>query len=130
MIKYTLLFILSIIAALPSVSFAEWKLMSKSVDEISNYIDFKRIRKQGEYVYFWQLSNYLKPIKKGNSSAKKFIQGDCKKFRYKILSSSYYKEAMGRGRSNGQDPVKKDWSYSNPNSVIATSLTAVCKYIR
>tara|TARA_B100001250_G_scaffold256250_1_gene220600 strand:- start:132 stop:524 length:393 start_codon:yes stop_codon:yes gene_type:complete len=129
MIKYTLLYILVFLIAFPTFGFAEWKKMNKSTGEINNYIDFKRIRKQGEYVYFWQLSDYLKPIKKDNFSAKKFIQGDCKKFRYKILSSSYHKEAMGRGRSDGQDPVEKGWSYPNLNSVNEASLEAVCKHI-
>jgi hypothetical protein len=125
-----LLIILSILMMFSSTSYAEWRKISESVDGISYYVDFKRIRKHGGYIYFWQLSNYSKPNNDGNLSAKKYSQGDCKQFRYKILSSSYHKEPMGRGRSDGQDPVKKGWKYPHPNSVIETSLIAVCRFKR
>ena len=128
--KFVPLLILIIFIVFSSTGFAEWKKISISADGISYYVDFKRIRKQGEYVYFWQLSNYLKPTKDGDFSAKKYSQGDCKEFKYKILSSSYHKKTMGRGRSDGQDPVKKGWRYPPPNSVIETVLRAVCKHIK
>ena len=123
-----LIITLVISMAFSSISYAEWRKVSESLDSISYYLDFKRIRKRGGYVYFWQLSNYLKPTEYGDLSAKKFSQGDCKQFRYKVLSSSYYKKPMGKGRSDGQDPVKKGWRYPKPNSIIKTILNAVCEH--
>ena len=61
------------------------------------YVDFERIRKHGGYVYWWDLSDLLKPTETGMSSAKVYRQGDCKLFRYKSLSFSSYKEPMGGG---------------------------------
>ena len=111
-----------------STSYAEWKKISESTNGTSYYVDFKRIRKYNGYIYFWQLSDYSKPTEDGDFSAKKYSQGDCKQFRYKTLSSSYHKEPMGRGRSDGQDPVKKGWMYPHSNSVIQISMNAVCSY--
>ena len=130
MIKIIFLVVLAILVNLSSSSYAEWRTISVSRDGISYYVDYKRIRKQGRYVYFWQLSDYLTPTKDGDFSAKKYSQGDCKNFRYKVLSSSYHKESMGRGRSDGQDPVKKGWRRPSPNSVIEVALKAVCKHIK
>ena len=126
----TLLIILAISVMFSSTSYAEWIKVSESADRISYYVDFKRIRKQGGYVYFWQLYDYLEPTKHGDLSAKKYSQGDCKQFRYKVLSYSLHKEPMGRGRSDGQEPVKKGWTYPPPNSLIENLINAVCNHAK
>jgi len=77
--------------------FAEWTKVRKSVKGNTFYVDFERIRKHGGYVYWWQLDDYLKPTETRDLSAKTYKQGDCKLFRFKYLSDSYYKEPMGGG---------------------------------
>jgi hypothetical protein len=91
------------------------------------YVDFERIRKHGGYVYYWYLTDYLKP-KFGDLSGKIYNQGDCKLFRHKSLSFSFHKEPMGGGTGDVQEPVKKQqgWKYPPPNSVDELILKSVC----
>ena len=58
------------------------------------YVDFERIREVDGYVYYWTLTDFLKPNKYGVWSGKIYNQGDCKLFREKRLSFSYHKEPM------------------------------------
>ncbi len=90
-------------------------------------VDFESIRKHDGYVYFWMLGDHLKPTTTGTLSAKVYIQGDCKKFRSKWLSDSYYKKPMGMGNpSIIDDTPDKDWRYSPPDSVGEIVLKSVC----
>ena len=93
------------------------------------YVDFERIRKHGGYVYFWELDDYLKPSEGGILSAKVYNQGDCKLFRYKVLSSSFHKEPMGGGTSStNYNPKNPQWDFPSPNSSVETVLKSVCEY--
>ena len=94
------------------------------------YVDFERIRKHDGYVYYWVLTDFLKPDEDGDLSAKTYNQGDCKKFRYKWLSASFHKEPMGGGTGDVQEPVKKGWKYPSPDSSGETILKLVCAYAK
>jgi hypothetical protein len=100
--------------------------VSESVDGYTFYVDFERIRKHGGYVYWWDLTDYLKPTQPGHLSSKIYNQGDCKSFRRKGLSYSFHKEPMGGGTGDVQEPVKKGWKYPPPESSIETVLKSVC----
>jgi len=110
---------------LSSTSFAEWTKVSENVDGTTYYIDFERIRKVDGFVYYWVLSDYLKPTKYGDLSDKVYHQGDCKLFRVKSLSFSYHKEPMGGGTGD-VNTLKQDWTYPSPNSSSETILKSVC----
>ena len=47
-----------------STSFAGWTKVAENVSGDTFYVDFERIRKHGGYVYYWRLSDLLKPNKK------------------------------------------------------------------
>ena len=125
LIIFTLLFT-SVFFSSPS--FAEWTKLGKSVKGNTYYIDFERIRKHDGYVYYWDLLDRLKPTKQGHLSSKIYKQGDCKLFRYKVLSFSFHKEPMGGGTGDVEEPIKKHqgWKYPSPNSVEETILKSVC----
>ena len=122
-----LLFSLTMMFASPS--YAEWTKVGEDVDGNTYYADFARIRKVSGYVYYWTLMDNLKPTKWGDLSSKNYLQGDCKLFRYKWLSFSYYKEPMGGGTGDVSEPVAKNkgWKYPPPDSSIETVLNKVCK---
>ena len=111
-----------------SPSYADWTKVGTSVDGDTFYVDFDRIRKHGGYVYFWQLSESVKPVL-GDLSAKFYIQGDCKLFRFKYLSYYFHTEPMGNGTptSSGNTP-DKEWRYPSPNSSHEDILKSVCNY--
>ena len=115
----------------PSTSFAGWSEVGTNVDGDTYYVDFERIRKHDGYVYFWELIDFLKPTPYGHLSGKIYIQGDCKKLRYKYLSASFHKGPMGGGETSEIDnKPDKEWDYPPPNSVIETVLKLVCAYAK
>jgi len=101
--------------------------VSENVDGTTLYVDFERIRKHGGYVYWWELSDLLKPDKDGDWSYKSYNQGDCKLFRSKLLSISLHKVAMGRGTTGVTHNYNNDdWIYPPPNSSSETIQKSVC----
>lgn len=107
-----------------SSSYAKWTKVSKN-SYATYYVDFERIRKHDGYVYFWRFNNRLKPDKNGTLSSKVYIKGDCKLFRHKALSGSYYKKLMDEGAGEPFTPPDK-WGYPPPNTSIETILKTVC----
>ena len=114
----------------PSTSFAGWTEVGENVHGTTIYVDFERIKKHDGYVYYWELGDWLKPTEHGDLSGKTYIQGDCKKFRYKYLSGSFHKEPMGGGTGRVKEPVErhKGWKYPSPDLSDETILNSVCQY--
>ena len=81
------------------------------------------------FVYWWDLTDYLKQTQYGHLSAKLHRQGDCKTFRYKFLRFYFYKEPMGGGVGQVEEPEEKDWQYPHPNSAQSVILKSVCNYV-
>ena len=108
-------------------SYGEWTEVSESEGGSNFYVDFERIRKHGGYVYYWNLSDYLKPLELGYLSTKTYNQGDCKLFRFKVLSFSFHNEPMGGGSpSETVDKPDKNWRHPSPNSSHEGVLKRVC----
>ena len=108
-----------------STSFGGWTKVSENVRG-NAYVDFGRIRKHGGYVYWWELTDFIKPLTGGVLSGKRYKQGDCKLFRYKSLSWSFHKEPMGGGTGEVDNVPDKEWTYPPPKSVSETVLEKVC----
>jgi len=108
-----------------STSFAGWTKVGESDIGDTFYVDFERIQKVDGFVYFWDLTDLLKPDQDGDLPYKVYSQGDCKLFRNKRLSVSYHKEPMGRGTRKDFTPPDK-WEYPPPNSVNEIILNSVC----
>jgi hypothetical protein len=106
-------------------SYAEWTKVAKTVNGVTFYVDFERIRKHGGYVHWWTLSDYSKPTIHGDLSHRNYQQGDCKLFRHKLLSWSFHKEPMGGGADSG-GRVVSGWKYPPPNSADEVILKRVC----
>jgi hypothetical protein len=115
-----------------SPSFADWKKVTENVSGNTFYVDFERIRKHGGYVYYWQLTDYLKPISQGYFSNKSYYQGDCNLIRKKTLTEHYFTDQMGRGTLKvwKLTEFQKKWMYAPPNSAGETVLKSVCAYAK
>ena len=126
--KLTLIFTLLVSTVMfSSPSYSEWTKVSENLYGDTYYVDFERIRKHGGYVYSWYLNNYLKPTQYGDLSSKIYHQVDCKLFRLKVLSDSYYTQPMGQGTpSSSSNNPDKEWNYPSPNSVDERILKQVC----
>ena len=128
--KPTLTFLTCLFIVLSAPRYAEWTKVGEILDGDTFYVDFERIRKHGGYVYFWQISDYLKPTKYGDLSGKSYMQGDCKLLRFKALSNSHHKEPMGQGTGETNSPKNPEWEYPPPDSIGNIILIAVCKYAK
>ena len=125
--KLTLIFTLLFSTVMfSSPSYSEWTKVNKNVNGDTFYVDFERIRKHDGYVFFWSLTDYLKPTPQGHLSFKSYKQGDCRLFRKKDLSFSFHKEPMGGGTGEVDNNSDKDWSYPPPDTMDETLLKSVC----
>ena len=111
-------------------SYAEWTKVSKNSSGTEYYVDFERIRKVDGHVYYWDLTNYLKPDEYENWSVKLYNQGDCKSFRVKVLSSSFHKKPMGGGTGDGNSHQKPEWIYPSPSTEMEVALDSVCDRVK
>ncbi len=121
LIIFTILFSALMLA---SPAHAEWTKLGESTRGNSYYVDFSKIRTQGNYIYYWRLTDYLE----SNSSAQVYYQTNCTVFRFKELSKVYYEQAMGEGAPDSRQ-IHKDpqWDYPPPNSLTETLLTKICQ---
>ena len=110
-----------------SPAYADWEKIGKNFEGDTFYVDFDRIRKNGGYVYFWELGDWLKLTSDGYSSFKSYVQGDCEIFRFKYLSTSFHKQPMGEGSENTDSTPDTEWTYPPPNSVDEFILKRVCR---
>jgi hypothetical protein len=118
---------LTLLLMFSSPSYAEWERVGEGVNGDTYYIDFDRIRKVDGFVYYWVLTDYLKPNQYGDFSYQDYKQGDCKLFRSKRLSVSVYPQPMGKGTPSTLNEPDKEWDYPSPNSVNEYLLNKVCK---
>ena len=123
----TILLALVFTVMFSSTSFAGWMRVGENVSGTTFYVDFTRIRKHGGYVYYWYLTDYLKPGEYGDLSDKTYRQGGCKLFRFKNLSYSFHKEPMGRGTGDVQEPVKSSqgWKYPSPDCLTSAPMEQI-----
>ena len=117
----TILF--SIIFTFPS--YGEWIQKGKN-DGGDFYDDFERIRKIDGYVYWWLLTDFLKPNNYGYLSSKTYQQGDCNHFKLKNLIFNFYKKSMGSGTTETYTPKNSEWKYPPPYSTFELILKSVC----
>ena len=127
--KLTLILSLVFTVTLSSPSYADWEASVKH-PLATSYLDFDRIRKVDGYVYYWVLGDYLKPITGMYLSSKIYHQGDCKLFRFKFLSSTFFTQPMGEGIGETKNlPYKmRDWRYPQPKSHHEYNLQKVCNH--
>ena len=110
-------------------SYGKWKSVTANIDGISFYIETDTIKEHGRYVYYWRMSDNLKPDKWGDMSVKMYNQGDCAVNRHKPLSTIFYKQPMGGGNGEAFNPAE-EWVYPSPGSVGIFLLNYACNYVK
>jgi hypothetical protein len=122
----TLFIALTFSVMFSSSSYAEWtNVFENPLGGL--YLDIDRIKVRGDTVYYWFLFDNLKPQPYTNVwSAKFYIQGDCKLFRFKRLRIITYEEPMGGGTGDTINGPDKDWTDPSPKSGDETALRLVC----
>ena len=114
--------------ALATPVFAEWTKVDKDVDGDTYYIDFDTIKENDGYVYYWEMTDMLKPFENGTLSGKFLKEVDCdipRKFRN--LSVVFYNQPMAGGNGDSYNPPN-EWKYPSPNTVAEGMANAACEY--
>ena len=110
-----------------SPSYAEWTKIASNIAGDDYYVDLTRIRENDGDIYFWEMTNYLKPTKNGRLSSLIYKQANCALFRDKFLTDSYFDTPMAVGTAaSGSKEPDKDWTYPQPGSVSEAVLQEIC----
>ena len=116
--------------ALASPVFAGWTEVAESVNGSTFYIDYDTVKENNGYVYYWDLTDLLKPDSAGDLSYKSLNEVDCGIPRkYRILSDTYYTQPMASGSVNSSSNNASEWIYPSPSSVDETKINAVCDFV-
>ena len=111
-----------------SNSYGEWTKVAENLSgDAFYYVDKETIREGGRYLYWWDLGDSEKLIA-GTLSAKFYQEGDCVVNRYRTLSFVFYKQRMGRGEGDSENPQNPGWIYPAPGSIEKTVLDFVCDF--
>ena len=106
-------------------SYGEW-IEVASGNSIIFHIDFDTVKENNGFIYYWTLSNRIKPNSDGNLSSKVLREGNCKTpIKYRGISWHYYKLPMGEGNPESNSLVG-DWNYPIPGSVGKSLIEAAC----
>ena len=116
--------------ALASPVFAEWTELGENVIGTTYYIDIDTVKVNNGYVYYWELSDYLKPSPNGVLSSKSLNEVDCDTPRKsRSLSDTFYTQPMASGSVNSSGNDASEWIYPSPDSVGEAMTNAVCDFV-
>ena len=93
------------------------------------YIDTDTIKEYDGYVYYWSLEDFVKPNHLFVMSSKSYHQADCKRSRYKFLSSISYFQPMGTVQGDSSEGTKL-WRTASDGTVGGALFNYACGYIK
>ena len=119
------LIILLLLFATPS--FADWDFVGTAGDgSVDSYIDLDQIRKEGEFIHYWNLMDLKQPDEDGDLSFVTFILGDCKSFRLMYSLAYYYRKNMGGGELSGIMHEPTEWQSVETGTLDGFALKKAC----
>ena len=128
--KITILLVIIFTFLFTNTSWGEWELGSEGVSGWKYYYDKDRVRKSGKYLYFWELTDYVKPSEDGYLSIIVYSELDCSIFRYKTLKYQFYNNSMGEGEIKHEGTPKGEqgeWRYPRPNTTYEIMYNKICE---
>ena len=111
---------------------AYWTFQTAN-DEFSSYIDLSSIKKIGELVTYWSISDYEKVVYLGENktypyrSMKFFTEINCTNKTYKMLSADIFSERMGGGKVLMSVDYSERTLYVPPDSIVNHDMDNFCK---
>ena len=125
--KITILLVIIFTFLFSNSSWGDWEFVVKSVNGNKSYYDKNRLRKNGKFLYFWTLTDYLKPKTRENLSHVGHVELDCSIFRFKDLRIQTYKNSMGEGKFTYVFTPKNEWRYPQPKSSGEVLYKKICE---
>ena len=124
--KIIILLVIIFIFIFSTTSWGDWNFVTESVSGNKYYYDKDRIRKNGKFIYFWELLDYIKPTGSGDLSTITHIELDCSILRYKWLKLQFYNKSLGEGEMTTDMTTPDQWLNLQPNSLIESMYKKVC----
>tara|TARA_B100000579_G_C22503153_1_gene697947 strand:+ start:345 stop:749 length:405 start_codon:yes stop_codon:yes gene_type:complete len=114
----------------PSNSFAdfEWKQIGRNVDGSVFYVDLLSIKKVGKTVYFFSMSDYVKPTTAGDLSARVYQEVNCIDLSFRYLKDFYYAQPMGNGEPTTIIDEIDKWNEVKRGSIAESMYKFTCNY--
>ena len=118
--KRLILIVLLVLSGGPA--YAEWVMVTSSYHQegYSVYIDPVTIRRQGDLVKMWDLTDFEKmqtAARYAYLSSKVQREFDCAGERVRTLAGAEFSDRMGRGNAVTSDSILGEWEPVVPNSV-------------
>ena len=126
--KLLALFFLSFFSVIifSSKSFAKWEFLTIDLNIKTFYLDFERIRKVDNLIYFWVLTDNPKIDEYGELSTITYREGDCRLFRDRDLDVRGFTGNMGKGIMKQYKPETKEFETPFPKTVNERILNVIC----
>jgi len=110
---------------------ADWTVLEKN-NNATDYVDTANIRRSGNTVQMWDLSDFATPQSAGGyvfSSMLTLMEYDCTAKRSRKLQLTVFSGNMQKGKVEGNVTLgdKAEWSYVLPNSRGESMLAVACK---
>lgn len=129
--KKIIIFLVSFIL-ISSQLFAEdfnWTLIEKGRDGTKYYIDLSSIKKSGNGVYFFYLSDNARPHPEyGIMSSTMYVEGNCSSMNARFLKDFHYDFPMGKGNPKNVYNKVGEWYDFKRESIGNTLLKFACSY--
>ncbi len=106
--------------------FAKWEYLTRDINDNTFYLDYERIRKVDNFIYFWVLTNFSSIDKFGELSTIYYREGDCKLFRDRDLEVRGFTKSMGKGIMKQYKPEITEFETPFPNTVNERILNVIC----
>ena len=125
MLKFFILKLFLFSFLFSSTCLAEWKKITDG-ENVEIFLNFKEIKKKNDLIFFWQLNNYVKPLREKILSIKIYIKVDCKKNQFNPLVFSYHVESMGLGEADIKKNEETKWILARSKSKQKLILKTAC----
>ena len=126
--KITIILVIIFTFLFSTTSWGDWNFVVENLNGSKFYYDKDRVRKSGKSIFFWVLTDHIKPTKWGGVlSYTIYVQLECSNFRYKYLKYQTYNKSMGEGKQTGDLTPKDEWNYPQPTSISEVMFKKICE---
>jgi hypothetical protein len=124
-------YLLTLLMLFAPPAWADWDFVVETESGTQVFIDFQTVRKEGNRVKVWQLTNYLKPQKIPSGleifSLRTRYEFDCKDETSRMLAITAFPEQYAKGKELGHEGESNKWEHIAPRSTHSEVLKKVCK---
>ena len=123
-------YLFSLLFLFASPAWADWEFVSDNDNGTKFFVDFQNIRKDGNLVRAWVLTNFAKPPKVNGKeifSLRSRYELDCTQEKIRNLSIQAFSSLNATGAILGTDESSGNWYEPAPRTPDWEILKSVCK---